>query len=201
MQERIRPSELRPLSPDDRLTFGPRVLDFWQWAMSDLRMNNVRGYLAEFMVATATGSPTPARVEWAPFDVLTGDRTRVEVKATGYLQSWTNTTPTRPRWTFKSVDADRYWDEEKAVMVNVSPRDRVDVWVFALQTCQQAEQYDPLDVGQWEFRVVPHRELLKLDQRSVGPGSLDSGPIQASPVSFEELGQAVKRAAAVNALA
>ena len=168
--------------------------------MSDLRMNNVRGYLAEFMVATATNSATPARVEWAPFDVLTGKGARVEVKATGYLQSWTNTTPTTPRWTFKSVDADRYWDEEKAVMVDVDPRDRVDVWVFALQTCQEAREYDPLEVGQWEFRVVPHRALLKIDQRSISPASLDSGPLATTPVSYKALGEAVSDCAAANEL-
>lgn len=38
------------------------VLDFWRFAMSDLRMNNVRGYLAEFLVARAVGA-TSNRVE------------------------------------------------------------------------------------------------------------------------------------------
>ena len=201
MSSLIRPSNLQPLSPEQKLSFGPSVLDFWQWAMSDLRMNNVRGYLAEFMVATATGSPTPARVEWAPFDVLTGEGTKVEVKATGYLQSWTNTTPTTPRWTFKSVDADRYWDEDKAVMVDVEPRDRVDVWVFALQACQEANEYNPLEVGQWEFRVVPHRKLLNLSQRSIGPKSLDEGPLGTTPIPYAMLGEAVKEAAKANAKA
>src|SRR3954470_18321824 len=32
------------------------VLDFWRFAMNDLRTNNVRGYLAEFLVARAVGS-------------------------------------------------------------------------------------------------------------------------------------------------
>ena len=32
-----------------------QVLDFWRFAMSDLRMNNTRGYLAEFLVARALG--------------------------------------------------------------------------------------------------------------------------------------------------
>jgi hypothetical protein len=41
------------------------ALDFWRFAMSDLRTNNVRGYLAEFLVARAVGA-TGARVEWDP---------------------------------------------------------------------------------------------------------------------------------------
>ena len=28
-----------------------RVVDFWKFALGDLRMNNARGYLAEFIVA------------------------------------------------------------------------------------------------------------------------------------------------------
>lgn len=56
--------------------------------MSDLRTNNVRGYLAEFLVSQAVGA-TSARVEWAPWDVTSPDGTRIEVKASGYLQAWT----------------------------------------------------------------------------------------------------------------
>ncbi|MFD5893696.1 MULTISPECIES: hypothetical protein [unclassified Streptomyces] len=37
--------------------------DFWRFAMSDLRTNTVRGYLAEFLVARAMGVET-IRVEW-----------------------------------------------------------------------------------------------------------------------------------------
>lgn len=198
--KKIRPSVLGALASSDTFSFGPSVLDFWQWAMSDLRMNNVRGYLAEFMVATATGSPVPARVEWASYDVLTADGIKVEVKATGYLQSWSQTKPTTPRWTFKSVDATSLWDEEKATWVDVEPRDRVDVWVFALQTCREHDEYDPLNVEQWEFRVVPHRELLKISQRSIGPKGLDDGPLGTSAVGYADLGDAVKAAAEANNL-
>jgi hypothetical protein len=34
------------------------VLDFWRWALGDLRMNTARGYLAEFLVACACALPT-----------------------------------------------------------------------------------------------------------------------------------------------
>ncbi len=48
--------------------------------MSDLRTNNVRGYLAEFLVAKAVGAHGP-RLEWDAYDVLAPDRTRIEVKS------------------------------------------------------------------------------------------------------------------------
>src|SRR3954454_23654688 len=55
------------------------ILDFWQFAMSDLRMNNVRGYLAEFLVSRAVGA-SGSRVEWDAYDVLAPDGTKIEVK-------------------------------------------------------------------------------------------------------------------------
>lgn len=194
-----RPGRLPALGPQDQFSFGPSVIDFWQWAISDLRMNNVRGYLAEFMVATATDSPTPSRIEWAPYDVLTGDGVRVEVKASGYLQSWSGTKPSTPRWTFKSVDAASYWDEEAATSVEVDPFDRVDAWVFALQTCRDPDGYQPLDASQWEFRVVPHRTLLSVRQRSIGISGLEAAPLRAKAVPYERLAEAIDQASALNA--
>jgi len=190
----IRPSKLPPLKPGAQFTFGPIVLGFWQWAMSDVRMNTVRGYLAEFMVATATGDPRETRIEWAPFDVLTRDGAKVEVKASGYLQSWTSTSPTTPRWDCKSVDASSSWDEEAAMTKPVKPSDRVNAWAFALQTCREPADYRPLDMNQWEFRVVPHRRLLKLRQHYIGISALEAEPVAAAAVSYDDLDRAVRRA-------
>ncbi len=199
MTSPILPANLPPLEGSEQFSFDRTVLEFWQWAMSDLRMNTVRGYLAEFIVATATGDPrkTP-RIEWAPFDVLTRDDAKVEVKASGYLQSWAHRAPTTPRWDFKSVDASSYWDEETGTTKPVKPFDRVDAWVFALQTCEEPADYDPLDVSQWEFRVVPHRRLLAFDQRSSGISALADEPIGAAAVSYDGLDRAVRRAVEVN---
>ena len=61
--------------PDRRERFAgldATVTDFWRFALSDLRMNNARGYLAEFLVAQAVGATGP-RVEWDTYDVLAPD--------------------------------------------------------------------------------------------------------------------------------
>ena len=42
------------------------VVDLWRFALSNLRMNNARSYLAEFLVAKAVGS-TGLRIEWDPY--------------------------------------------------------------------------------------------------------------------------------------
>jgi hypothetical protein len=124
------------------------IRDFWRWALGDLRMNNARGYLVEFLVAQALGDSSPVRVEWGAFDVRAEDGTRVEVKATGRLQSWTLKKLSTPVWSFKSVRASRVWSEEVGDYVTVDPEDRVHVWVFALQTAVNAARYDPLDLEQ-----------------------------------------------------
>jgi hypothetical protein len=101
-----------------------------------------------------------------PYDVKAGDGTLIEVKATGRLQSWAMKEPSTPSWSFKSVKAESVWSETEGAFVPVNPRTRVHVWVFALHTPTRPELYDPLDIGQWEFRVVAHRELLATGQLS-----------------------------------
>jgi hypothetical protein len=39
------------------------VLEFWQWAVSDLKTNTTRSMLAEFLVAKAVGGKANKRVE------------------------------------------------------------------------------------------------------------------------------------------
>ena len=63
-----------------------RVRDFWQFALSDLRMNNTQGHLDEFIVARAL-KLADARREWDAYDLLYGGIT-FEIKSSEYLQSW-----------------------------------------------------------------------------------------------------------------
>ena len=67
--------------------------DFWRWYASDLGSNTLRGSLAEFMVAPALGDEREVRIEGDPFDVLTPDGVRVEVRSSGYLQGWQQRRP------------------------------------------------------------------------------------------------------------
>lgn len=69
------------------------VQDFWRFALSDLRMNNTRGYLAEFVVAKAVGATT--RVEWDAYDVLAPSGARIEVESSAYLEVWEQRRPSR----------------------------------------------------------------------------------------------------------
>lgn len=87
-EEWINPPPPRALQGDERFVgVDAKVRDFWTFATSNLSTNNVRGYLAEFLVAKAVGA-SGVRVEWDAFDVLTPEGIRVEVKSAGYLQAW-----------------------------------------------------------------------------------------------------------------
>ena len=68
----VPPHPLRPVLGDERLLgIEASVLDFWRWGFSDLRLNIVRGVLAEFLVAKAIGATGTPKEEWADFDVST----------------------------------------------------------------------------------------------------------------------------------
>lgn len=190
-QQFIQPADLAPLDGSEALG-SATVLDFWRWALGDLRMNNARGYLVEFLVAEALGDPSRVRIEWGPHDVEADDGTLIEVKATGRLQSWATRQLSKPSWSFKSVHSSSVWSEDRAEYVDVPPETRVHVWVFALQTAEDPAAYDPLDVNQWEFRVVPHRQLLASGRVSATLAFFDG--LGVAPVSYGELRDAVAAA-------
>jgi len=53
--------------------------------------------------------------------------------------------------------------------------------------------YNPLDIDQWEFRVVPHRQLLASEQVSATPSFFDRLRIAGVPYQ-QELRDAVATA-------
>ncbi|MGK2956106.1 MAG: hypothetical protein ACSLFI_10610 [Solirubrobacterales bacterium] len=144
--------------------------------------------MVEYMVAKAVGAKAPSRIEWAPYDVEAPDGTKIEIKASGYSQSWAGPDST-PRFTFKSVEMDQYWDESLGKYTQVEPADRVHVWVFALHETRRVEVYDPLDLDRWSFRVVPHVWLLNAGQRSAGLPFFEKHGIE--PVSWADLAKAI----------
>ena len=64
------------------------LLHFWQWAYSDLVGNAERGALAEYIVACALGINHTERISWDKYDLLTREGISIEVKTSGYIQTW-----------------------------------------------------------------------------------------------------------------
>lgn len=164
------------------------VIDFWRFAMTDLRTNNVRGYLAEFLVARAVGSPA-ARVEWAPWDVTSPNGARIEVKSSGYLQAWGQSKLSIPRF---RVGAAHGWDEATGAW-SATQIFHADAYVFGLHTAVTHEDYDPLDVSQWQFYVTGRAAIASQAGASMSLAKLSS--IAGRPRPFSELDDAIAFAA------
>lgn len=111
------------------------VLDFWRWAMSDLRVNNVRGYLAEFLVAKAVGS-AGIRIEWDSYDVTAPDGTRIKVKTIGGIRAWEPAHPSQPKWSGLRA---RTWTPTDGYSVEASYN--ADVYVFCHHTATTRLDY------------------------------------------------------------
>ena len=87
----IRAPKPMPLSGEEVVAgTDATVVDFWRFALSNLRMNNARGYLVKFLVAKAVGS-TGLRIEWDPYNVLTPDGTTIDVKTLPISKHGTST--------------------------------------------------------------------------------------------------------------
>lgn len=162
------------------------VLDFWRFALSDLRMNNTRGYLAEFLVAKAVGA-TARRVEWDAFDVLAPSGARIEVKSSAYLQAWDQRQPSRISFTGLTS---RTWSPQGGLSTTANYN--ADVYVFCVQTASRHEDYDPLDVEQWEFYVLSRQQVEALGYKSLGLSTLTSAAGQ--PIRYDQLATLIDRA-------
>ncbi len=159
---KAQPAGVRQLNGTEPLLPGITVRDFWAWAMGDLRLNATRGMLAQFLVARAVGDTRPNDEGWGDFDVLSPEGIRIEVKSSGYLQSWAQK---RPSIIVFSSLTGRSWSP--ATGYSESRQVRADVFVFAVQTCKCVDDYDPLDLTAWDFYVVPGSTIQATGQRSM----------------------------------
>ncbi|MFF9774459.1 hypothetical protein ACF1HJ_12460 [Streptomyces sp. NPDC013978] len=184
----LTPRPVPPLRGDESVIGVPdvTVVDFWRFAMPDLRMNNTRGLFAEFLVHQAVGSHEP-RVEWASHDVETDDGLRIEVKAGAYLQAWEQRTPSHIRFSglrARTWSPDRGYSEEKSY--------NADVYVFAVQVAREHAVYEPLDTAQWEFYVLSRPVVATLDSDSVSLSAVRAAA--GLPVSFAALNDRIRAA-------
>lgn len=159
------------------------VRDFWRFALGDLRMNNARGYLAEFLVACALGLPDPQRIEWAEYDVLF-DGISIEVKSSAYLQAWEQRQLSRI--TFSGLKGTPF--DPRTGYDPAGKQYNAQVYVFGVQTALTHDTYDPLDTTQWEWYVLPRTVLVELNQGAISLATLrtktDRVPLDALPAAI-----------------
>ena len=126
------------------------------------------------------------RDEWAPFDLETPDRIKIEVKSAAYIQSWKQNRLSRISF---GVRKTRTWDAESGHYDLSEPGRHADVYVFAL-FAQQEMPIDPLYLTQWQFYALSTKKLD--DRKSISLSALEK---LASPVGYYELADAVRKAA------
>ncbi len=159
---------------------------------SDLVSNTLRGAFGEYLVSLAVGAADGVQEEWADYDVRTSDGLRIEVKTSGYVQSWKQSNLSSPTF---DIGRKQGWDAGTNTFTEHKRR-WSDVYVFCLHHYQDKISIDPLDMTQWTFYVlattVLEREIP--EQKRIGLGSLKR--LGTISVQFEGISDAIRTAVA-----
>jgi hypothetical protein len=139
--------------------------DFINWAFSNTLDNSLRGIVAEYLVHKAVGGIGNSRVNWDACDIEMSDGTKIEVKTSGYLQTWSQTKPSTLAFDISKKDP---WLASENRFLGRKCR-YADVWVFAIHTETDRDKAEPLDPTQWQFLVTTSKWLDAefKDQKSV----------------------------------
>ena len=184
---KFKPGPVVALEPAEafrtRLSDSPpgTIGEFWSWAFSDLKENTTRGVLAEYLVAKALALPMESKAAWEPYDLDSINGSRIEVKASGFLQSWS--TPKHSEIRFSGLKAKSYdpltgdYADEKTY--------HADIYVFCKQTSTEHSNYDVLNLEQWEFFVAPVQYLHQRNTATITEKRLIRDGIE--PVDFDQL--------------
>lgn len=165
------------------------VIDYWRWAHSNLIDNTERGILAEYLVARAMGADRAPRTNWEPYDLMAED-IRIEVKASGYLQSWGQKELSKIQFGIAKTAA---WNHDTGRYEGGKTR-HADVYVFCLLKHREQDSMNPLDLSQWEFHIVPTKVINERfgDRERVTLKCLQEAGI--TPVPYEGIRSAVLQA-------
>src|SRR5262249_41047297 len=165
------------------------LLGFWQWSSSDLVSNALRGMLAEYIVACALRRNDGIRLEWDDYDLETEHGIRVEVKSSAYLQSWLQRGPSAICF---NIAPTMGWDARTNTYGTERKR-QADIYVFCLLSHQDKRTLDPLDLGQWQFYVLPAAILNEKlpTQKSISLGALLK--LKPAMTDFENLRETIER--------
>lgn len=134
------------------------LLNYWQWAYSDLIGNTERGSLAEYIVSLACENDNEIRVNWDAYDLELKNGIKVEVKSSAYLQTWKQKKYTKPLF---GINKTKAWNYIENVYDDETKR-QADIYVFALLAHKDKSSVNPLDINQWEFYVLSTEKLNKV---------------------------------------
>ena len=102
------------------------------------------------------GIANGTRIAWDKYDLKTRSGITVEVKASGYLQTWSQKKLTKPVFGIRPTKAWNYKSNEYESTI----KRQADVYVFCVHNYMQKDDgLNPLDLKQWEFYVLPTKLL------------------------------------------
>ena len=139
-----------------------RVLDYWQWAYSNILQNIQRGNFAEFIVKTALdlgglAANNGLKNDFSPYDLdgpviaSTGRPSRIEVKSAAFVQIWDIKHPDRASFGI----APAVLPDETGDYPAGAPKQRNnDLYVFTIYTATDRRR-NVLDLSYWQFYVLP----------------------------------------------
>jgi len=163
---------------------GATLLDFWQWAFSDLQMNDTRGILAEWIVMKLLGidsAQIPLRDSWGDSDLRTPEGVSIEVKTSGYAQSWSETANSKIRFTGLNG---RTWSAEDGF--GEEPDYKAQLYVFCVQIEKDLTRWDALDLGQWRFYIAPREKLVAHGGESISLSTLQTIARELTADEFQQ---------------
>ena len=180
---------LQPRKPKEPFIFdgepaGFSLLDFWIWSGSDVLDNILRGQIAEYIVAQATGAEVSAIYSrWQSQDIMTSRGITIEVKSAAYFQSHHQDGPSKISFNIKKT---RPWDNETNQREK-TPRRSAQVYVFCLLANKDRSTIKPLDLSQWKFYILPTTVIDSSlgNQKSVGLSRLEE--LGAKIVNYDQI--------------
>jgi len=164
-----------PLAGTEEIALGGKPLatvqDFWRWAYSNINDNASRGRFAEYIVCATLGCAEGTRTEWDPYDIL-WEGIKIEVKSSAYIQTWAQKELSKLSF---GIQPTHFWDPATYTEDPIARR-QADVYVFCIENCkdQSDGNPNPLDLAQWEFRVLATSVLDTLgEQKTISLAQLD----------------------------
>jgi hypothetical protein len=182
----VKRPKLHPIKLNDPVQLNGEALGdiagFWYWACGDLRDNTMRGLFVEWIVGLILGLEMDIREKWTAYDLRQGMLT-IGVKTSSLLQPWAQARLRPPG--FNGL-LSRAWDPETGAYAATAAY-HTDWYVFCLQTCQDGDVWDALDLGQWEFYLLPRSAISEKGMKGIALGQLRrlSKPLNAQEFQDE----------------
>ena len=127
--------------------------------------------------------------DWDKYDLLTPEGISVEVKTSGYIQTWEQEKLSNIVFGIRPTLG---WDSE----TNTYSSDKIrqaDVYVFCVHKHKEQETINPLDISQWDFYVLK-TEILNCkapEQKSASLASILK--IGAEKCDFSEIHDKIRK--------